>query len=33
MVTPPTNCPGCKKPIIEGDKFCMECGHALAQPA
>jgi predicted nucleic acid-binding Zn ribbon protein len=33
MVVPLTDCPGCKKPINEGDKFCMECGHALAQPA
>lgn len=29
MVVPMTNCPGCKKPISDTDKFCMDCGHKL----
>ena len=31
MVVPLTNCPGCKKSIIDTDKFCIECGHNLEE--
>ncbi|MDP1729454.1 MAG: zinc ribbon domain-containing protein [archaeon] len=31
MVIPLTNCPGCKKPIGDADKFCMDCGHKLRE--
>ena len=31
MEVPLTNCPGCKKPIYEGAKFCTECGHQLKE--
>ena len=31
MVVPFTDCPGCKTPISDGDKFCMNCGHNLQQ--
>jgi len=29
MVVPITDCPGCKAPINDGDKFCTSCGHTL----
>lgn len=29
MSVPLTNCPGCDAPIVEGDKFCMDCGKSL----
>ena len=31
MTVPITNCPGCKAPINEEDKFCMDCGHKLKE--
>ena len=29
MIVPITNCPSCKKDLVEGDKFCTDCGHNL----
>ncbi len=31
MAVPLTHCPGCKKSIDEGAKFCTECSHQLRQ--
>ena len=31
MMVPLTNCPGCKQPINDGEKFCTNCGHNIEE--